>query len=183
MKLKQLLPIVAVALFVSTCRADTLTYSAYLLGSTVVPPTLAPATANELVTVSGDQLSVHVDFTGLLSSALGVRIHCCADTYTNAPVVLDFPNFPGGTSGVYDHTFSLATDLTGISEADFLTGLSSELAYTDLTSRNFPTGSIRGQLAAITPAPVPEPIPLVLISSGMALCAGLRSRLGQRRPR
>jgi hypothetical protein len=179
MKATKLLPIVGMALFMSVCRADTVNYSAYLLGSTVVPPTLAPATATETLTVSGDLLSAHVDFTGLLSSALGVRIHCCADTYTNAPVVLNFPDFPSATSGSYDHTFSLSTDLSGISVPEFLSGLSSELAYTDLTSRNFPTGSIRGQLAAV--APVPEPIPLALLSSGMALCAALRSRLGQSR--
>lgn len=171
MRAKQIatLLIVVAASAMSACRADTITYTAYLLGSTVVPPTLSPATATETLTLSGDLLSVHLDFTGLASAATGAGIHCCADTYTNAPTVLAFTEFPRTTSGSYDHTFFLATDLSGISKTKFLNGLDAELAYTDLTSRNQPNGAIRGDLAEV--APVPEPSSLALVLSGIVLAA------------
>lgn len=154
-------------------KADTLTYTAFMKGSNVVPPTLAPATATEVLTLSGDLLSVHVEFGGLLSSALNVDIHCCSGLTQNAPLVLSLPNFPQAKSGTYDYTFSLLTDLSGISENNFLAGLNTGLAYTDLRSSNFPTdpGAIRGQIALTA-----EPSSLWLVASGLAGSLTLISR-------
>ena len=56
------------------------------------------------------------------------------------------------TSGSYTHTFTLATDLTGITPAAFTAALLAGDAYGNAHTSLFPGGEIRGQLNA-----VPEP--------------------------
>jgi hypothetical protein len=148
------------------CRADSVVYTASLNASHVVPPTVAPAMATEVLTLTGDLLAVHVEFGAFGANALGGEIHCCSPVTGNAPLVLEFPEWVQAHSGTYDHTFSLLTDLSGISESEFLAGLNGGLAYTNLLSGNYPNepGAIRGQLAVAT---TPEPASLLLVASGL----------------
>ncbi len=142
-----------------------------LTGSQEVPPVASPATGSSLVTLSNDQatLTVNTTFSGLLAGVTGAHIHCCAPVGTNAPVVLNFITFgfpTGVTNGAFNHTFTLATDLSGIAPAAFVTNLQSGLTYENIHTSVNPGGEIRAQL----PASVPEPSTFVVVGiSGIAL--------------
>ena len=158
------------------CKADTVLYSANLAGTNVVPPTLAPATATGTAALSGDMLTVHLDFQGFGSAVVGASINCCSDGDSASASVLTFAGFPAATSGSYEHTFFLPADLSGISEPAFLEGLQSDLAYTQIDSMIYPDGAIRGQLAAVSPTP--EPSTLVLLATGAVSAFAWRRRRG-----
>lgn len=156
-------------------RANTFTFTASLNGASEVPANLSPATGFATITVddSLNLLTINLSFTGLTGGpATMAHIHCCAPPGLNAGVVLPFAGFPSMTSGTYTHVFDLTTALTGITEANFLTGLESGLAYTNIHDAVYPGGEIRGQVLA---TPVPEPGSLLLFSTG-ALGAALLLR-------
>ncbi len=90
------------------------------------------------------------------------------------------------TSGSYTSSFDITTALTGISSTDFISGLSSGLAYVDIHTRAFLlSGEIGGFLTPV-PEPVPEPCTAAMLVVGLAGIASvrLRARLGsvQQRP-
>jgi CHRD domain len=139
-------------------NADTLVFTGTLLGSSEVPPNGSTGTGSITVTLNDvtDTLTVDETFSGLTAPATAAHIHCCAGPGVNAPVVLNFvgQGFPtGATSGTFDHTFNLATDLSGISVASFISNLEAGLAYANIHDANFPGGEIRGQLTAV-PGPI-----------------------------
>ena len=77
------------------------------------------------------------------------HIHCCVPAGTNAAVVLPFANFPSATSGTFSETVDLSTFAfgNGLTEAAFIAGLNSGMAYSNIHNATFGGGEIRGQIA------------------------------------
>jgi hypothetical protein len=154
-------------------NASLLETQATLLGTNETPPNASPATGFIDVTLDtvADTLMVHETFSGLESPATAAHIHCCAPPGIAAPVRLPFlgsEGFPFGmTSGTFDHTFNLSTDLTGISASDFITNFEAGLTYANVHNAIFPGGEIRGQLA------VPGPIAGAGLPGLIAAASGL----------
>jgi len=152
-------------------------FEATLLGSNEVPPNASPATGSAEVFLNDatDLLTINLIFSGLVAPASAAHIHCCTTPGHSAPIVLPFSaadGFPfGATSGTFSHTYDLATALSGISEAAFITGLEAGEAYTNIHNATFPGGEIRGFLT-----PIPEPSSIALLGLGFAAVAGLRWR-------
>ena len=145
---------------------------ANLAGTNEFPPNASPGTGLGTFTLSADQstLDVLLFFSGLVALDTAAHIHCCAPPGVNAAVRLNLTGFPlGVTSGSYSHTFTLATDLVGITPADFVTGLLGGQTYANIHTSQFPGGEIRGQI-------VPEPSMLGLIVLGLAGIGVLRRR-------
>jgi hypothetical protein len=151
-------------------NATLLEFQATLLGANEVPPNASPGTGfiDVILDDATNMLTVHETFSGLTAPATAAHIHCCGLPGTIQPVRLPFlatEGFPFGmTSGTFDHTFNLSTDLTGISVSDFITGLEAHLAYANIHNAPFPVGEIRGQLV---PGPiVGAGLPGLILASG-----------------
>ena len=171
-----LFPLVLFAAFSATrLLADTVTYSASLLGANQVPPNASSATGTGFLSLTGDILTIDINFTGLSAPADEAHIHCCAAADMNAPVVVPFSGFPAATSGSFAETIDLSTFAfaNGGSEAGLIAGLNDGHAYLNIHDVNFPDGEIRGQIAA---SAVPEPSSLMLLGTGAAAMAGLVRR-------
>lgn len=179
MLLKRWIPLSAMLLagaFGAQCLAATITFTAVMKGSNETPPNSSTATGFATVVLSGNILTVNEMFSGLVGgAATAAHIHCCAVPGVSAPVVIPFPAFPAATSGIFTQTFDLSTFAFGggLTEATFLTGLESGLAYVNIHDAEFPAGEIRGQLIA-----TPEPSGLLLLGTAvMALAGAARRRL------
>jgi hypothetical protein len=148
----------------TSCFADTMTFVATMNGSAETPPNASMGTGAAIVTLNGDILTVFETFSGLSAPASAAHIHCCQPPGTAAPVVVPFSGFPPGTSGSFTGTFDLSTFPFGggLTEATFVAGLESGLAYVNIHDVNFPGGEIRGQLGL-----APEPSSLLLAGSGL----------------
>jgi hypothetical protein len=163
--------------FVPAARAD-LIFTATLQPGTEVPPLDTPAFGFITVDLHTDlnTLDVIESFGDLTVPATAAHIHCCAEPGSNAPVVLPFTGFPPAASGEYTHTFNLATDLAGISVADFLAGLEGGLAYANIHNTSFPGGEIRGLLEEV-PESVPEPSTFVMVGGCLVAIGLFRRRI------
>src|SRR5262245_53164985 len=120
--------LVAGGLFLETqpANASTINFTANLAGTNEVPPNASPGTGSAFLSLNDvtQTLFVSLVFSGLTAPDTAGHVHCCVPIGTNAPVVLPFnpAGFPTGvTSGSFSHTFVLATDLTGITPAAFIT--------------------------------------------------------------
>jgi CHRD domain-containing protein/PEP-CTERM motif-containing protein len=159
--------------------ASLINFEAILNGASENPPNASPGIGVLDATFDDAALTllVHETFSGLTAPASAAHIHCCAALGTNAPVVLNFigQGFPTGvTSGTFDHTFNLATDLIGITSTSFVSALFAGTTYGNIHDANFPGGEIRGQLIR-----VPEPSTTLLFGLGvgaLALTRRIRAR-------
>jgi hypothetical protein len=109
-------------------------------------------------------LTVFETFSGLTAPASAAHIHCCEPPGTAGPVVVPFTGFPATTAGTFSETFDLSTFPFGggLTEATFVAGLESGLAYVNIHDANFLAGEIRGQLEL-----APEPSSLLLAGTGI----------------
>ena len=142
------------------------------------PPNASTGTGFATVTLDtvAQMLTVSESFTGLIGGpGSAAHIHCCAGPGVSAIVAVPFPGFPAATSGTYSMTFDLTLSgtyagpfvtanggTTASAEAALLTGLSSGQTYVNIHDSNFPSGEIRGQLAA-------TPEPSTWLMAGLAL--------------
>jgi len=160
-------------------HADTITYSAILLGSNEVPPTGSPGTGVGVFTLNGNLLSIDETFSGLLASATAAHIHCCGPVGVNEMVAVPFTPFPNATSGHFVTTVDLSLAATytaafitqeggtvGLAEAGLIAALNSGNTYANIHNANFPGGEIRGQIEQIGQV-VPEPSSLLLFGTGL----------------
>jgi hypothetical protein len=160
-------------------------YDAVLSGLNVNPPNASPATGFTDVTVTGNTLTVNVNWSGLITPASAAHIHCCGVPPTNLNVAVGFPSFPGAASGSYLHVFDM-TDSTiytsGFLAASGGTTAGAEAAliaalnnngnqtnpptlvgtYVNVHTSTFPGGEIRGFPS------VPEPSTMALMAIGVA---------------
>jgi hypothetical protein len=154
----------AALVLTAPAQAALIDFSAVLLGSSEVPPNASTATGTAHVVLNDatGMLSITETFAGLIGgTASGAHIHCCAAPGTNAPIQIPFTladGFPlGATSGTFSHTYDLSTSLllagSVTTEAAFITGLESGLAYVNIHDASFPGGEIRGQLVPTVPEP------------------------------
>jgi len=181
----------------SAARADSLAFTANLVGSLEVPPTGSSATGSALVVIDtvANTMDVNVTFSGLSSGTTASHIHCCLAspflTGINAGVATAVPTFTGFplgvTSGTYTHTF----DLTAASsynpafvtaqggtvagaEAALLTGIESGESYLNIHTTNFGGGEIRGFLVS-----TPEPSSVLLLGTGLLGILCTRRKFGR----
>ena len=186
----------ALALVVALpAQATLIKFHVDLSGLNEVPPTPSPATGFAdltLDTITND-LTGHIEFSGLLANTTAAHIHCCLDSSFGpgnagvATLVPAFPNFPlGVTSGIDD--FVLDLDLASSynpafitmqgglanAEAKFIGGLQSGTTYLNIHTaapNGFPGGEIRGFVVKI-----PEPMTASLLLAGLAAALASRRR-------
>ena len=177
--------------------ADLLEFHVNLSGANEFPANASPATGFatfELDTVT-NELTGHIEFSGLLGPTTAAHIHCCLaapyQTGVNVGVATLLPAFPGFplgvTSGVNDFVLDLdlatsynptfITNQGGLAnaEAAFIFGLENGRTYLNIhtaSPNGFPGGEIRGFV-------VPEPMTTALVVLGLAAAAAVSRR---RRP-
>jgi hypothetical protein len=164
-----------------SANAGIINFTAGLSGPNESPPNASPGTgfANIHFNTVLNTLNVQVSFSGLVAPNTAAHIHCCTTvpglgTAGVATSIPTFTGFPGGVTGIYDHTFdmSLASSYNpafvtanggsvALAELALIKGMIGGNTYLNIHSATFPKGEIRGFLL------VPEPAPIGLFGLGL----------------
>jgi hypothetical protein len=188
--------IVAMAAAAPLARAAIIPLHVNLSGANEVPANASNGTGVayfQLDTITND-LTGHIEFSGLTGTTTAAHIHCCLATpfltgvnVGVATLVPAFPGFPIGVrSGVDDFVLDLDDPLSynsafitaqgGLAnaEANFINGLLTGRTYLNIHTGpagvGFPGGEIRGFV-------IPEPMTVSLVAMGLAAAAfGSRRR-------
>jgi len=178
-------------------RAVLLNFHVVLSGANEVPPTGSPAIgfANLTLDTATNDLTGHIEFSGLLGITTAAHIHCClsnpfqtGENVGVATLVPAFPGFPiGVTSGIDDFVLDLDSPSSynpaflsmsvfggsfAAAEAAFINGLETGRTYLNIHTAaptGFPGGEIRGFV-------VPEPMTVTLVLAGLGAALALRRR-------
>ena len=102
-------------------------------------------TGSGIVTVSGNQVSINVTFSGLTAPATAAHFHAVAGPGTNAGVIYPL-TVPNATSGTLNQTITLVEGTRGFTIAQQLAQLRAGLWYVNIHSSFRPGGEIRGQV-------------------------------------
>ena len=95
-------PLVFALALAIPAHADTVTYTATLLGSNEVPPTGSAGTGFASFTLNGNLVVDRRNaFSGLTAPASAAHIHCCGPVGVNEIVAVPFTPFPNTTSGTF----------------------------------------------------------------------------------
>ena len=157
------------------------TFTTNLTQANEVPPTGSTATGSATIVLdpAANTLGVHATFSGLTSNTVMAHIHCCLPSLftsgVNVGVATTVPAFPGFPLGVKSGTYDGVLDLTSASSynpafvtlqggtiagarAALIKGIQNGETYFNIHTTNFPSGEIRGFLAA---SPTPAQISLL----------------------
>lgn len=167
--------------------ANSQSWAGRLVGTNEVPPNGSPATGFVFMSLSGNTLSLTLNWSGLIGGNVSAgHIHCCTAPGTNVGVAVGFGGLPASTSGSYANTFDLTnvatytgTFVTNFgggtvagAQAALVAGLNAGTAYVNLHNATFPGGEIRANVAV-----VPEPASMVMLGFGLvAVGAGVRRK-------
>src|SRR6516164_186199 len=177
---KVLMLIAALMLQAAGAYARPTTFTTNLTPAQEIPPTASTATGSATVVLdpTANTLRVHATFSGLTTNTVMAHIHCClASLFANANVGVAtpmpaFPGFPlGGKSGTYDGILDLNqlssynsgfVTLQGGTVAGartaLINGIQNGETYFNIHTTMFPSGEIRGLLAA---SPTPAQLSLL----------------------
>ena len=151
----------------TSARANIWLLQANLDGLQESPPNASPAFGafdGTLDDVTGNFTVTTGSYQDLLGGSISVRLQGLAPPGMNAAVIFALTNdTPGAATG----TFSGG----GVLTAPQITGLLAGDTYLNILSQVFPTGEIRGQIAA-----VPEPGSIILLASGVIAVIALAHR-------
>lgn len=156
------------------------TWQAFLSSAQEVgPPNGSIGNGYAFMSLTGNMLSIHIEFSGLTGLTTASHIHCCAGPGVNAAVATQTPSFIGFplgvTSGTFDNIYDLTlstsyragfiTDnggTTASAMAVLINGMNTGNAYVNIHTQSAPGGEIRGQIVA-----TPEPSTVVLLTAGL----------------
>ena len=174
----------------STANAAVITWSTSLDASQENPGNTSTATGTGTVTFDDTTNVLTLDLTwqGLTGQGVQAHIHCCTPPGTNVGIAVDLwlAGTPQAATGSFTRVVDL--DLENPFRAGFLAGnggivdsafaalmaaMNSGNAYFNIHTETFPGGEIRGN---ISPAQVPEPATLLLLTLGAGALGGARLR-------
>lgn len=164
------------------------TWNGFLLGTNEAPPNASSATGFASLTLSGNFLSIQMNFSGLTANATAGHIHCCVAPGSNIGVAVGFTGFPSGTSGTYSNTFDLTQTATysasflnvfgggtaAGAQAALINGLNAGQGYVNVHNTTFPGGEIRANVTV-----TPEPSSVLLMGAGIVALGVFASRRRQ----
>jgi hypothetical protein len=165
-----LLSAAAFLLVPRVASATPLSIAATMNGAQEVPmhTTGATGACTAVVDPATGNVTLNGTFTGLSAPATAASLHGLAGLGVTAPVLLNSTFVSSALSGTFSGSGSLSpTQIAGMLAGD---------TYCEIADNTFPSGEIRGQLAAATPA-IPAPaVLLLLLAVGSAGIAAMRMR-------
>jgi hypothetical protein len=115
-------------------------FTVLMSGAAEVPPVNSSGTGFGIMSLEGNTLSYHIEFSGLSGPATGSHIHGIADTTQPAGIITPL-NWPAAASGVLSGT----VDVSSYTPAQ-LEALKSGKTYVNIHTAANGNGEIRGQI-------------------------------------